>query len=90
MKIYIAGKITDNPDYKAEFCRLEHDLLTKGHIVLNPTILPLGMEYKDYIRICLSMIDCCDEVYLLPNWKDSHGARYEEKYARMKGKKVVY
>lgn len=32
------------------------------------------------------MIDICDSVYLLSNWKDSKGAMVEKKYAESKRK----
>lgn len=36
MKIYIAGCITDNPDYKEQFKQAEERLKAQGHTVINP------------------------------------------------------
>lgn len=38
MKVYIAGKITGNENYKAEFAEAEKKLRTLGHIPLNPVV----------------------------------------------------
>lgn len=42
MKIYLAGKISGNPNYKAEFVRTAIVYEAEGHIVLNPAELPEG------------------------------------------------
>lgn len=90
MKIYIAGKITGNNIYYAEFLTAEIELKNKGHIVFNPTTLPLGLEYEQYLHICKAMIDICDTVALLPNWKESKGANAELEYAKENNKKIIY
>jgi len=81
LKVYIAGKITDNPDYKSQFAAAETMLRDKGFIPVSPAVLPPGLEHHEYMTICFSMIDVCDGVYLLGNWKDSIGARMEKAYA---------
>lgn len=47
MKIYIAGKITGDPDYRAKFADAQRQIEAQGHIVLNPATLPEGMEPMD-------------------------------------------
>jgi len=42
------------------------------------------------MRICLSMIDSADGIYLLPGWEDSPGAQIEKAYAEYTGKFVEY
>ena len=90
MGIYIAGKITDLPNYKENFQRAEDKLLGLGHICLNPSNLPEGLPYEAYMPICFAMIDACDTIYMLDNWKDSKGAIRELAYAQSKGKKIMY
>ena len=87
MKSYVAGKITDNPDYMEQFAEAEKALKLAGHAVMNPTILPPGFEHHEYMKVCFSMIDVCDAVYVLNNWRDSKGAKMEVEYAM--GKKIV-
>ena len=86
MKIYIAGKITGDPDYRTKFADAQRQIEAQGHIVLNPATLPEGMEPKDYMRICFAMIDCADTVFLLPGWQGSAGARLEQAYCSYIGK----
>lgn len=82
MKIYIAGKITGDPDYRAKFADAQCQIEAQGHIVLNPATLPEGMDPKDYMRICFAMIDVVDEVWMMPGWVASEGAALELRYCR--------
>jgi nucleoside 2-deoxyribosyltransferase len=90
MKVYVAGKITGNPNYKEEFSIATHDLAIEGHQVLNPADLPSGFEQADYHRICMAMIDCCDMVCFLPSWVDSKGSHLEMGYAKGTKKKIRF
>ena len=69
-KIYIAGKITNEPNHKEIFAKAEGKLKREGYTVLNPATLPDGMHYEDYMEICFSMIRQADEVYFIDNWRD--------------------
>lgn len=89
MKIYIAGKITGDPDYRGKFKQGEEALKAAGYVVLNPARLPEGMEPEDYMRICFAMIDVADAVALLPDWSESKGARLEFNYCQYAGKWAV-
>lgn len=89
LRVYIAGKITGDKNYRDKFAKAEQVLTAMGHCVLNPAHLPEGMEQGDYMRICLAMIDCADGVVLLPDWRESDGARLERAYAEKIGKEVV-
>ena len=42
------------------------------------------------MKIDLAMIDVCDIVYMMKGWRASRGAKIEECYAQMRGKKVIY
>lgn len=88
MKIYIAGKITGNKNYKDLFAQAER-AYSKSFIVLNPATLPEGMSAADYMRICFAMIDAADCVAFLPGWKTSPGARLERAYCSYIGKGTV-
>ena len=43
-------------------------------------------EYLEGLDYCLSLLDKCDECYMLSNWKDSFGAKIE--YGFCKGKSI--
>lgn len=90
MKFYIAGKINGLENYKEIFKEAEEKLKEQGHICMNPAILPEDFPYEAYMPICTSMIDQCDAVYMLKNWKDSRGARVEREYALVTNKPVHY
>ena len=88
MKIYVAGKVTNKPDYKEVFEAAKQTLETAGHTVMVPSVLPDGFEHSEYMHVCYAMIDVCDSVYLLDNWRDSPGARMEHGYAFNHGKMI--
>ena len=90
MKIYLAGKVTGNPNYTMEFTSADLIYSGEGHSVLNPAALPEGMETADYMRICLPMLLSADCVVLLPTWKDSPGAKIEKSLAEYVGIDVLF
>lgn len=89
MIIYIAGKITGDPNYKEKFDVAATSLELQGHIVLNPAELPEGMHPADYMRICYAMLDTADAIYLLKDWHSSSGASIERNYAMYTGKSIL-
>lgn len=82
MKIYIAGKITGDPEYRRKFAYAAWQVEKLGHIALNPAELPEGMAAADYMRICFAMIDTADELWYLADAAKSAGARVEMQYCR--------
>lgn len=87
-KIYIAGKITGDPDYAEKFNTAALEYENRGYIVLNPAMLPEGMRPADYMRICFAMIDTADVVAFLPGYETSQGAQLELQYSRYTDKSV--
>ena len=90
MRIFISGPITGVRNYRRRFWKAEEQHLSAGNIVLNPTILPEGLDEDRYLPICLAMIDAADAVQFLPGWEKSAGARVEEAYAIRQGKIRIY
>lgn len=90
MKVYIAGRITGNAGYKEEFAAARAFYERQGFTVLDPSVMPEGMEWADYARICAAMIDSSDAVVLLPDWEMSPGARLEKAYAEYIRRGVIY
>ena len=81
MKIYIAGKITGDKNYKSKFKRAEKLLRSLGHSVMNPAWIAPSDDFTwtDYMQISGMMQARCNAVYFLKDWKDSEGANIEFK-----------
>jgi hypothetical protein len=46
--------------------------------------------YDEYMRVDFAQLKASDTVYMMNNWKESKGAKLEERYARLLRKKVIY
>jgi hypothetical protein len=91
-KAYIAGKITGDPDYRAKFARAVKYLTARGYVVMSPAIMPDGFDYEDYMTICFAMMFVCrgGTCFLLPDWKNSPGAKREYNNAEKTGMSIEY
>lgn len=89
MKVYLAGRITGDTDYKAKFKKYE-EMYDKVATVLNPAENPAGMSNADYANISIAMINAADYVVFLPDWEESIGANLEHAYCKYIGKPVRY
>ena len=84
--VYISGPISGVAEYWKAFEQAEDDINSLGYIPLSPSRLPGGMTNEQYMKICTAMIDSADMVLLLPNWRDSQGAKLEAQYCEYTGK----
>lgn len=85
LKVYIAGPITGVSEYEKRFAAAAQKCKVAGAIALNPADLPGGMKQRDYMRICLAMLECADCMVLLSGWERSAGAKAERAWAEKLG-----
>lgn len=86
---YISGAITSDPNYRQKFADAEMVLDHLGYSVLNPTILPDGLTYDEYMAIDLRFVEAADTLVMLPDWIRSHGAPIERNHALKLGKRII-
>ena len=96
MKVYIAGPMTDMPNWNVEaFAEAERWYSDRGHTVLNPAshtprVNPESITHAEYMKIALAMVDAVDALVMLDGWRYSKGARIEHRYASEHGKILLY
>ena len=95
MKIYISGPISNNPNYQAEFQKVEQWLMLKGHTPINPAKLDLALPkskltYEQFMKIDYALLEMCDGIFMLDGWQKSKGACAELSYAKSLGKQTLY
>lgn len=85
-KIYLAGKITGDANYREKFRAGSQTLTDLGYVVLNPAILPDGLSEPGYMRISLTMLEESDMAVFLPDFQESKGALIEQAWCQRTGK----
>ena len=93
MKVYISGPISNNPHYRDQFAEAEDYLADLGVEIVNPVSLADAlppMNYGEYMKIDLQLLELCDAIYMVEGWEDSAGAKLEYHYARVWNKQVLH
>lgn len=78
--IYIAGKITGLPynEVQQKFQAAKEKLEAQGFMVLNPCdFMPIDENWHTAMRKASTLLNMADHIYLLPDWRESEGARFE-------------
>lgn len=79
--IYIAGPVTNDPDYRWKFARAQVRLERQGYKVINPVnlaaALPDTFTWTQIMEVCLAALSQADEAYFLEGWEESNGAMVE-------------
>ena len=86
---YISGAITHDPNYLQKFADAEMVLEHLGYVVLNPTDTPLGLNYDEYMKLDLLLVEIADTIVMLPDWLQSDGATLEHDHAAMLKKRII-
>ncbi len=94
-RIYIAGKITGDPDYRRKFRKAVKLVTTLLEWDADDVVNPVERCRQDWpwwrcMALCLKLVAGCGWVAMLPDWKQSRGARIEHLWAKILGKKIIY
>jgi hypothetical protein len=90
LKYYISGAMTGVHDLNRPLFNQVAEIYKLKGVVLNPAILPDGLTHKEYMRIDIAMLSCCDVIVMIAGWEYSEGAIEEYNYAILHGIKVEY
>jgi len=91
VKVYIAGPMTGIKDHNyPAFHAAATQLRAEGYDVVNPAEQPYGMgkTWEFYMRLGLQGLLQCDEILMLPGWRNSKGAVLERQVAETLGMTV--
>lgn len=98
-KVFISGKITglEERDWRKKFSEGVSKLMRQHGYnikdIIDPSrlkeVLP-ELDYEQYMWIDFTLLDMCDTIYVLDNYKDSRGAQRELAYAIEQNKKIIW
>ena len=89
-KIYVAGPVSNYANNnKLAFVLAEQNLKKEGYIVLSTARISYGLTEKEYMRIAITMLECCEAIYMLKGWKNSLGACAEYALAKKLGLEII-
>jgi len=85
--VYIAGKITGDPNYKPKFEKAKTEIKAKigEALIINPVEECENEGLTAWLACmahCKGLIDMSDVIVCLPDWKSSRGACAEVEYAK--------
>lgn len=96
MRVYIAGPITDVPDYEMKFKEAEQFIKDNGGIPINPAAATRQMAsygdefaHAEYMKVTMPLLSLCGCIYLLKGWEKSRGAKQELRWALENGLEVI-
>jgi hypothetical protein len=92
LKYYLSGAITRQVNFKDYFKNYEDELRHWGITdIFNPAEIewPENVRWEMCMKYDLKILVDCDVLVLLPNWKNSRGAKLEVHVAKALGIRVI-
>jgi len=94
MRVYICGRVSGEEftEFHKKFWLADIALRKRGYEVVNPVTLCSEndlTDWKECMQLCITELVKCDAVYLLPDWKESKGAKLEVHIAKKLNLKFV-
>jgi hypothetical protein len=90
MQLYLAGKVSQDPDYKSKFKRYA-DTLAFNYDVWNPAeMVEPDTDWESAMEICIDALLVSDVAAFMPDWKDSDGACLEHHVAEENNIPIMY
>lgn len=102
-RIYVSGAISrighpgvvtaeDIAAARERFQKAAVELMNKGNDVVIPLDNGLSADapYEKHLAAGILLLSTCNAIYMLPDWRRSHGARLELHYAEYTGKEIIY
>ena len=95
--VYLSGKITDTNNLKVfrnifVAWKCAKKLSKQGLAVVCPHTngVGFGLTHKQYMERDFALLERCDVIYMMKNWKTSKGAKMELKYAKKLGLEIKF
>ena len=95
-RVYISGPMSYIKSNNVGFFNLVRSFLCSNcgaKKIVNPAKILEGFEwlnYDEYIRVDLCLLDMCDTILMLPFWRESKGGIIELNHAKENGIRVLY
>ena len=94
MRVYISGAITGTDDYIERFSEAEKQINAGESTAVNPagimSSMPKDTTHDQYMKMSLALLETCESMYVLKNWRNSKGVAIELEYAREHGIPVFF
>ena len=87
-RMYIAGSITNDENFKYKFDTVARYMSDLGYIVFNPALSPDGLTYREYINLGMNMLMQCDCICIIDG-ENSYGTAFEKHYAELVGMPII-
>jgi len=75
--------------YGCEHCKESENYFPNIHHTCSGTGI-ITRTYEEYMKIGIAHLLTCNEIHMLPDWKDSKGAKIEHDLADALEMKIVY